>query len=142
MGKKTSYVAPEAHVLMPSDGEINGAANLSDQELAAYLQSEAMKKACEQYRVEEGYCVRELCGEGLVIPVSGDTIRENQMAILSPVGMFLWDRLEKGQTFGDLLTALLAEYDVSREEAVKDIEDFLSELDAHQYLAKEKENVK
>ena len=62
MGKKTSYVAPEAHVLMPSDGEINGAANLSDQELAAYLQSEAMKKACEQYRVKEGYCVRELCG--------------------------------------------------------------------------------
>ena len=75
---------------------------------------------------------------------SGRCIHRNhsQMAILSPVGMFLWDRLEKGQTFGDLLTALLAEYDVSREEAVKDIEDFLSELDAHQYLLKEKEDVK
>ena len=140
MGKKTSYVAPEAHVLMPSDGEINGAENLSDQELAAYMQSDAMKKVRERYRIKEGYCVRELCGEGLVIPISRDTINENQMAILSPVGMFLWDRLEKGQTFGDLLTALLAEYDVSREEAVKDIEDFLSELDAHQYLATVEEN--
>lgn len=95
----------------------------------------------ERYRVKEGYCVREIGGEGLVIPVSRDTMRENQMAILSPVGIFLWSRLEKEQTFGDLLTALLAEYDVSREEAVKDIEDFLSELDAHQYLAKEKEDV-
>lgn len=142
MGKKKTYVAPEAHVLMPSDGKINGAENLSDQELADYLQSNTMQKAHEQHRIKDGYCVRELCGEGLVIPVSGNTIRENQMAILSPAGMFLWGRLEKGQTFGDLLAALLAEYDVSREEAVKDIEDFLSELDAHQYLAKEKENVK
>ena len=120
MGKKKSYVASETHVLMPSYGEINGAENLSDQELAAYMQSDAMKKVRERYRIKEGYCVRELCGEGLVIPISRDTINENQMAILSPVGMFLWDRLEKGQTFGDLLTALLAEYDVSREEAVKD----------------------
>lgn len=142
MSKKKAYVAPEAHVLMPSDGKISGVENLSDREFTAYLQSEAMKKAREQHRIVDGYCVRDLCGEGLVIPVRQDTISKNQMAILSPVGMFLWDRLEKGQTFGDLLTALLAEYDVSREEAVKDIEDFLSELDAHQYLVKEKEDVK
>lgn len=127
---------------MPSDGGINGDENLNDQELAARLQSDTMKKAREQYRIKDGYCVRELCGEGLVIPVSRDTINKNQMAIISPIGMFLWNRLETGQTFGDLLTALLAEYDVSSEEAVKDIEDFLSELDAYQYLDNEKGNVK
>lgn len=141
MSKKKTYVAPEAHVLMPSDGKISGVENLSDQEFAVYLQSEAMKKAREQHRIADGYCVRDLCGEGLVIPVRQDTISKNQMAILSPVGMFLWNRLERGQTFGDLLAALLTEYDVTREEAVKDITDFLSALDTHQYLAKEKENV-
>lgn len=125
---------------MPSDGKISGVENLSDQEFAVYLQSDAMKKAREQYRIKEGYCVRELCGEGLVIPVSRDTINENQMAILSPIGMFLWNRLETGQTFGDLLTALLAEYDVSREDAAADITEFLSELDAHKYLAIVEEN--
>ena len=66
-----------------------------------------------------------------------ETLSENQVAILSPVGRFLWDRLQSGQTFGDLLTALLAEYAVSRDEAEKDIEVFLSELDANQYLVKE-----
>ena len=66
-----------------------------------------------------------------------ETLSENQVAILSPVGLFLWDRLQSGQTFGDLLTALLAEYAVSRDEAEKDIEVFLSELDANQYLVKE-----
>lgn len=141
MSNKKAYVAPAAHVLMPSDSKIIEAENLSDQEFAVYLQSEAMKKAREQHRIADGYCVRELCGEGLVIPVRQDTISKNQMAILSPVGMFLWNRLERGQTFGDLLTSLLAEYDVTREEAVKDITDFLSELDAHQYLTKEGENV-
>lgn len=122
---------------MPSDGKISGVEDLSDQEFAVYLQSEAMKKAREQHRIADGYCVRDLCGEGLVIPVRQDTISKNQMAILSPVGMFLWNRLESGQTFGDLLAALLTEYDVTREEAVKDITDFLSALDTHQYLAKE-----
>lgn len=140
LGKKKSYVASETHVLMPSCGEINGAENLSDQELAAYMQSDAMKKVRERYRIKEGYCVRELCGEGLVIPISRDTINENQMAVLNPIGMFLWNRLETGQTFGDLLAALLAEYDVSREEAAADITEFLSELDAHQYLATVEEN--
>lgn len=142
MSYRKSYVAPEAHILMPSDCKISGHENLSEQELAAFLQGAAMKKARERYLIREGYCVRELCGEGLVIPISRDTISNNQVAILSPVGVFLWNRLENEQTFGDLLTALLAEYDVSRDEAVRDIEDFLSELDAYQYLAKEKENVK
>ena len=139
MSEKRSYVAPEAHVLTPSDGEARDVEALSDRELAVYLQSDAMQKARERHRIKAGYCVREICGEGLVIPISREAFDENQMAILSPVGMFLWDRLERGQTFGDLLTALLAEYDVGREEAIRDIQDFLSELDAHRYL--EKENV-
>ena len=94
----------------------------------------------ERYRVKEGYCVREIGGEGLVIPVSRDTMRENQMAILSPVGIFLWSRLEKEQTFDDLVAAVLAEYEVDREKAAADITQFLGELDARQYLITVKEN--
>ena len=90
--------------------------------------------------MKEGYCVREIGGEGLVIPVSRDTMRENQMAILSPVGIFLWGRLEKEQTFDDLVAAVLAEYEVDREEAAADITEFLGELDARQYLTTVKEN--
>lgn len=135
MGQKKSYIAPEAHVLELPEDKISGMENMSDQELAACLQSETVKQARRKHRIREGYCVRELCGEGLVVPVSRDTISENQMAVLSPVGMFLWKKLEKGQTFGDLMAAVLAEYDVSRDEAAADITQFLSELEAYQYLA-------
>ncbi len=44
MGEKNHMLHRKTHVLMPSYGEINGAENLSDQELAAYMQSDAMKK--------------------------------------------------------------------------------------------------
>lgn len=140
MDKKKPYIVPEAHVLMPSGCDPQAVENMSDAELSAYLQSQPVREARKQYRIKEGYCVRELCGESLVIPVSGETIRENQMAILSPVGSFLWDRLNTGQTFGDLMAAVLAEYDVGPDEAAADITEFLSELDAHKYLAIGEEN--
>ena len=142
MKVKKPYLAPEAEILVPADGKISGVAELSDEELAACMQSEAMKEARKRHRIRDGYCVRELCGEGLVVPVSRETFDRNQMAIMNPVGVFLWKRLESGQTFGDLLAALLAEYDVSREEAVMDIREFLSELDAHDYLTTMEENAK
>ena len=104
------------------------------------MQSETIEQAPRQHRIRDGYCIRELCGEGLVVPISRDTISENQMAVLSPVGMFLWERLEKGQTFDDLMAAVLAEYDVSRDEAAADITQFLSELEAHKYLAEVEED--
>ena len=134
MGQKKSYIAPEAHVLELPEDKISGIESMSDQELAACLQSETVKQASRKHRIREGYCVRELCGEGLVVPVSRDTIGENQMAVLSPVGMFLWEKLEKGQTFGDLMAAVLAEYDVCAEEAEGDIEEFLSELEEHDFI--------
>ena len=141
LGKKT-YAAQEAHVLIPPGGGEDCIGELSDQEFATYLQSEAMKNARRCYRIKEGYCIREICGEGLVIPVSQETIEENQMSILSPVARFLWDRLEKGQTFGDLLAAVLAEYEVGRDEAAADITEFLTELNARNYLATVEESVK
>ena len=141
LGKKT-YASQEAHVLIPRTEGEGGIGDLSDQEFAAYLQSEAIKDARIRYRIKEGYCIREICGEGLVIPVSQETIEENQMSILSPVARFLWDRLEKGQTFGDLLAAVLAEYEVGKDEAAADITEFLTELKARNYLATVEESVK
>lgn len=63
-----------------------------------------------------------------------------RLSKVCPVGSFLWDRLNTGQTFGDLMAAVLAEYDVGPDEAAADITEFLSELDAHKYLAIGEEN--
>ena len=129
LSQKKSYIPPEAHILALPD-DIKGIENLRNQDLKAYLQSEAVKQASRRHRIRDGYCVREFLGKGVVVPVGRDTMGENQMTVLSPVGMFLWDKLEKEQTFGDLMTAVLAEYDISRDEAAADIAQFLAEMEA------------
>lgn len=102
--------------------------------MKAYLQSEAVKQDSRRHRIRDGYCVREFFGKGVVVPIDRDTMGENPMAALSPAGMFLWDKLEKEQTFGDLMTAVLAEYDISRDEAAADIAQFLAEMEACECL--------
>lgn len=142
MDKRKSYIAPETHVLLSPECDFMEGEGITNEELRNLLQSEAMREERVQYRIKDGYCVRDFCDENLVVPVTKDTIKENQVAILNPVGRFLWDRLQTGQTFGDLLAATLGTYDVAIAEAAADIRAFLSELEAHQYLVKEKENVK
>lgn len=142
MGEKKPFVPPEAHVAVLPDGMNQRLEELSDTQLEELLSHSAVREVRRLYQIKEGYCIRDFCGESLVIPVSGAALEERKMAIINPVGKFLWDKLQTGQTFGDLLLAVMQEYEVSREEASMDIGEFLSELETHKYLIEEKENEK
>lgn len=72
----------------------------------------ARRSDAVHYRIKDGYCVRDLCGDSLVIPIGREAINANQVALLSPTGQFIWDKLATVQTFGELVQAVLAEYDV------------------------------
>lgn len=86
------------------------------------------------YRIKSGYTLRHFCDEFLVMPVGLNNETETKMGILNSVGEVLWKTLEKECTFYDLLKAVTDEFDVSEEEASKDIEDFLQQLDNHGFL--------
>lgn len=137
---KRPYLTPEAHVLWPPDEGALRIGSMTDGELQVYLQSAPIQEAGRLYRLKDGYCLRDFCGEELVIPVGSNAISDNQVAVLSPVGKFLWELLQSGRTFGDLLAAILGEYEVAPEQAAEDVKEFLSELDDHKYLCNEKEN--
>lgn len=94
----------------------------------------ARRSDAVHYHIKDGYCVRDLCGDSLVIPIGREAINANQVALLSPTGQFIWDKLATAQTFGELVQAVLAEYDVCAEEAEGDIEEFLSELEEHDFI--------
>lgn len=139
MSEKRPFVRPEAHFIALPDDMNQRPEELSDAQLAELLSSSAVKEARKLYQIKQGYCTRDICGESLVIPVGGGAIAERKMAIVSPVGKFLWDKLQTRQTFGDLLLSVVREYEVSREEASADIREFLSELKTYKYLIEEKE---
>ena len=94
------------------------------------------------YRVKEGYTLRDFFDEYLVIPVGLTEDMDTKVGILNSVGEVIWKTLQKDSTFQDLLTAVTKEFEVTEEEASKDIEDFLEQLDQYKFLRKRQEERK
>lgn len=71
---------------------------------------------------------REIAGDTILVPVGKTVYDSNGLFALNELGAFLWDRLPEANTKEDLLKAVLAEYEVTTEEAAADIDEFLSKL--------------
>ena len=80
----------------------------------------------KKYIIKQGFVVREIAGEFIAVPV--DSSCGTSIVVLNPVSKFLWEELRSEKTFGELLDAMLKNYDVSREEAETDLKEFLAQL--------------
>ena len=79
-------------------------------------------------KIKKELIKREIAGETILVPVGKTVFDSNGLFALNEVGGFLWDLLPQAETEDALLEAVLAEYDVSAQEAAKDIAEFLNKL--------------
>lgn len=79
-------------------------------------------------KIKPGYMLREVAGCSVVVAIGTDTMDFGGMINLNESGTFLWKLLEKGATEDELLTALLAEYDVDADTAKTDISAFINKM--------------
>lgn len=86
------------------------------------------------YRALPGYVLREWDGEYLLIPIKLSQGNKPQLAILNSCGGFLWNALQEDRSFDELLRLLTDEYDVSAEQAKRDILEFLEILNGYELL--------
>ena len=63
-----------------------------------------------------------------VLPIGKDVINFDGILTLNETGVILWKKLEEDVEKQDLVDALRAEYDVSEEQALADIEEFIEKL--------------
>ena len=63
-----------------------------------------------------------------VLPMGKDVINFDGIMTLNETGVILWKKLEEEVEKQDLVDALRAEYDVSEEQALADIEEFIEKL--------------
>ena len=63
-------------------------------------------------RIVEGFCLREVLGEKIVVPTGAAAAKLSGIAALNETGEFLFQLLQTEQTEETLLAAMLAEYDV------------------------------
>lgn len=78
-------------------------------------------------KIRDGYLLRSVAGKNIVVSV-GAQLDFNGMLTLNDTGVFFWNLLSKGVTKEEMLDALLKEYDVSAEDASKDIDEFIGKL--------------
>jgi hypothetical protein len=70
--------------------------------------------------------LRTIAGEHFLIVLHAG---ESKMFSLNGMGLWFWQRLEQPAAKGELLDAMLAEYDVSAETAAAEIDRFLAHLE-------------
>ena len=84
--------------------------------------------------MKEGYILRKIANEYVVVPVGETVLDFNGMINLTESAGFLWQCLEEERTKDELLSCLQVEYEVDAETAEKDIDEFLKKLKENGFL--------
>ncbi len=73
-------------------------------------------------KIVDGFKMREVCGEYVVVPEGAKLVNFNKMLSLNGTAAFLWKSVE-GKEFDEdtLVNALLNEYSVDEEKAREDV---------------------
>ena len=78
--------------------------------------------------MREGFALPQVADTWVVMPLGEKSVDFNGMLTLNDTGAVLWQALEKGGDREALADALVAEYDVSREVVLVDVDAFLAKL--------------
>ncbi len=71
------------------------------------------------------FVYREIAGEFILVPVGRTAEQFSGLASLNQTGLFLWKLLEQKRTLRQLSMALAEEYELTQEESLQDVTDFL-----------------
>ena len=86
-------------------------------------------------RVKDGFILRAMGDNHLVVPVGAMTVDFRCIITLNETGAFLWQQLQQERSEQELVKALLEEYAVTEEQASRDTAAFLEDLRKADLLA-------
>ena len=76
-------------------------------------------------KIKEGFVLRNVVDEHIVMPTGDNIAKFDGAVVLNEVSAFVFKQLQNAVSREDLLEAMLAEYDVARETAEKDLDALL-----------------
>ena len=80
-------------------------------------------------KARQGFVLRELVGEYLLMPTGENIADFNGVVLLNEVSAFVWEMLKSPVSREDLLDAVLERFDVDEATAAADLDDLLEKLD-------------
>ena len=85
-------------------------------------------------KIKNGFVVREIAGQSIVIALGEATKDFNGMIKLNETGRVIWDMLSNGKTPEEIVARITEEYDVDAETVKKDVDTFINTLEGANIL--------
>ena len=79
-------------------------------------------------KIKSGFVLRELAGQSIVIALGEASKTFNGMIKLNDTGKVIWNMLSEGGEASAIVDKFVAEYDVDRETAERDVNTFIEAL--------------
>lgn len=94
-------------------------------------------------KIANGYMLKEIAGNYVVIPVGQNIVDYKSMLHLNETGAFIWKQMEAGSSYDEIVTALMKEYEATEDERsiiTSDLDEFISQMNSMQLLSDEATN--
>lgn len=85
-------------------------------------------------KIKDGFAKREIAGSYIVVPVGNTIMDFNGMITLNESGSFFWDCFKKDITVDEAVEMVTEEYEVDRQTAKNDIENFVKLLKSNNLI--------
>ncbi len=79
-------------------------------------------------KIKEGFVLRKVADVWIVLSIGKSAKSFSGMLTLNETGVMLWNILKKGSTREELATALTEEFEVSRDQALSDVDAFTEKI--------------
>ena len=79
-------------------------------------------------KIKGNFVLREIVGEYVLVPVNETALNFNAVISLNEAGAMIWQDLQMQKTAAQILSHLVSEFEVTKEEAMTDLGDFLDQL--------------
>ena len=99
-----------------------------------YHHPEEIREIEEEMKIKNGFTLRNLADEYVVMPTGENITKFDGTIVLSEVAAFVWQKLTQGATRSELADYILAEYEIDRATAERDLDALLAKLRSYGVL--------
>ena len=71
---------------------------------------------------------RKIAGETILVPIRGNLADLQRIFVLNSVAEYIWLQLDEEKSFDEIRDSILLKFDVEKEEAERDLREFITGL--------------
>jgi len=91
-------------------------------------------------KIVKEFILRNIAGETVLVPTGATSQEFNGLITMTDTAKFIWEHLEKAESFKELVGMMVEEYEVEEPIAKADAHQFISELLKHGFVECSKED--